>query len=51
MSAIVFAGSAQFAAVAIFAGGGTIGAAVAAGLLRRPKQHEGAAAAVPGTTS
>jgi predicted branched-subunit amino acid permease len=33
MSAIVFAGSAQFAAVAIFAGGGTIGAAVAAAAL------------------
>ena len=33
MSAIVFAGSAQFAAVAILAGGGSAGAAIAAGAL------------------
>lgn len=33
MSAVVFAGSAQFAAVAILAGGGTAGAAIAAGAL------------------
>jgi 4-azaleucine resistance transporter AzlC len=33
MSAIVFAGSAQFAAIAILAGGGTVGAAVAAATL------------------
>ncbi len=33
MSAIVFAGSAQFAAVAIFAGGGGLGAAIAAAAL------------------
>jgi 4-azaleucine resistance transporter AzlC len=33
MSAIVFAGSAQFAAVSIFAGGGSLGAAIAAAAL------------------
>jgi 4-azaleucine resistance transporter AzlC len=49
MSLVVFAGSAQFAAVSVLAGGGTVAAAVSAGLLLNARFLPMGVAAAPAT--